>query len=529
MPSFRIVALALGAGVVMLLADGAGRDAPRALALSSVSLTQIAGGLTLPTAIANAGDSRLFIVQQDGRIRIYDPAAAPTLRVTPFLDVSALISGGTAGQERGLLGLAFHPDYATNGRFYIDYTDVNGDVVVAEYQVSGDANVASAGSGVRLLTIPHRATPNHNGGQLAFGPDGKLYIGVGDGGVDNDPDGNAQNRNVLLGKVLRIAVAGDGTYSIPADNPFVGVANARGEVWAYGLRNPWRFSFDRGSGELFISDVGEFNNEEVDVQSAASAGGQNYGWPTMEGASCYIPASGCNTAGLTMPNFTYTHVDGNCAITGGYGYRGPAAAFVGTYVYGDFCSGRIWGATKSGGPWNSVELLDTPYFISSFGESNTGELYLADYFGGTVQRINILDADADGVPDATDNCPSVSNPDQLNTDANNLAAFRAGADGLGDACDDDDDGDGYDDAREITMGENPVNYCGIMRADQSRTVDPKMRGDGVINSLDLLTVAQLYGPGRAGAREDQNGDGNINSLDLQLVAQRFLRNASACP
>ena len=289
----------------------------RSLALE---LEQIVDGLTRPVSIADARtrSGRLFVAQQTGEIRIVDGAA---LLPNPFLDLSDLVS---CCGEQGLLGLAFHPDYATNGFFYVHYTDLNGGSVIARYSVSSsDPNAADASSSLTLLTWP-QPFGNHNGGQLAFGPDGFLYIGVGDGGDAGDPDNRGQDLTTLLGKVLRIDV--DSTdpglnYAVPPSNPFFGSPPTLPEIWAYGLRNPWRFSFDRGTGDLFIGDVGQNAVEEIDFQPAASPGGENYGWRLMEGSSCFNPPTNCNDGSLILPILEYSHFLG-CSVTGGYVYRG---------------------------------------------------------------------------------------------------------------------------------------------------------------------------------------------------------------
>ena len=343
--------------------------------------------LPLPVAITHAGDTRLFVIDQNGRILIWDRT---TLLPTPFLDIRPLV---LAGGERGLLGLAFHPRYHENGFFYVNYTDRagNGDTIVARYTRSAtDPNRADPDSARVLLRIDQPFS-NHNGGQLAFGPDGYLYIGTGDGGAGNDPDNRAQDRTDLLGKILRIDVDGDAPYDIPPDNPFAGLSVARNEIWAYGLRNPWRFSFDRVTGDLWIADVGQGNLEEIDYQPASSNGGENYGWRLMEGSACYIPpSSDCNANGeLVEPVIEYDHRGGACSVTGGYVYRGAAyPRLSGLYIYGDYCNGVIWGATRvPGGGFTSRVLLDTGLFISTFGEDVNGELYVADHQRGIVYRI----------------------------------------------------------------------------------------------------------------------------------------------
>lgn len=352
----------------------------------TLELQPVVSGLDQPVHVTNAGDGsgRLFVVEKAGIIRI---VANDQLRPEPFLDITTVV--GSSGSEQGLLSVAFHPDYRTNGRFFVDYTDKNGDTVIEGYQVSSEPDVADPGSGVTLLTID-QPYPNHNGGQLAFGSDGYLYIGMGDGGSGGDPQGNGQNKNVLLGKLLRIDVNAEGEqpYGIPSDNPYVGDSDARPEVWAIGLRNPWRFSFDRETGDLFIADVGQGDYEEVDVHPVSAGGGKNYGWNTMEGLHCFNPRSGCAQQGLELPVAEYNHGQG-CSVTGGVRYRGTAVpAFGSTYFYGDYCSGKIWGLTEApGGTWRSTELLASDHSISSFGEDEAGEIYLTDLADGGVYRL----------------------------------------------------------------------------------------------------------------------------------------------
>jgi len=356
---------------------------------SSLTFQTVVTGLSQPVFVGHAGDGsgRLFVLERAGRIRVI--TASGTLLATPFLDIASLVGDG--GSEQGLLGLAFHPSYESNGRFYVAYTDNAGSVVLARYLASSDPSRADPSSAQVLLTIP-KPFANHNGGMVAFGPDGYLYLAVGDGGGAGDPDNNAQNRTVLLGKILRLDVDGASPYAIPADNPFVADPDpaVRREIWAYGLRNPWRFSFDRARGDLFIGDVGQGSREEIDYEAASYPGGGNYGWRVMEGSLCYNPASGCDASGKILPVAEYdTHAGGSCAVTGGYVYRGVASpALRGVYLFGDYCSGRIWGSAQQvPGAWITALIADTVYSISSFGQDEAGEMYLVDYAAGAVVRI----------------------------------------------------------------------------------------------------------------------------------------------
>ena len=351
---------------------------------SAVLQTQsIASGLVAPTSITHAGDSsnRLFITLQAGRIVIFNGVR---ILPQPFLDISSLVS---CCAERGLLSVAFHPNYTANGLFFVNYTDIQGNTVVARYRVSANPNVARRASEQVILRV-QQPFANHNGGQLQFGPDGLLYIGLGDGGSAGDPGNRAQNLGTLLGKILRINVNSTLPYTIPADNPFIGTPGARPEIWAYGLRNPWRFSFDRQTGQMFIGDVGQNQWEEINLQRAGSAGGENYGWRLMEGRHCFNPSTGCRDSTLRRPILEYNHTLG-CSVTGGYRYRGAGIPeLVGTYLFADFCSGRIWGGNPvPGGRWNRALLMDSTARISTFGEDERGEIYFADQGSGSVFRI----------------------------------------------------------------------------------------------------------------------------------------------
>lgn len=352
-------------------------------ALAQFNLTPVASNLTQPLFLTYApdGSGRLFILEQPGRIRIVQNGR---LVAEPFLDIAAQVS---CCGERGLLGLAFHPDYKSNGLFFINYTNSSGNTVIARYKVSSNPNRADTGSAQVLLTI-EQPYANHNGGMVAFGPDGYLYIGMGDGGNGGDPQNNAQNLGSLLGKILRIDVnksQGNRAYTVPQDNPFVNRQGARPEIWSYGWRNPWRFSFDRETGDLWVADVGQNKWEEVHFQPASSKGGENYGWRLMEGNHCYNPTD-CNKNGLVLPVLEYDHGEGQ-SITGGYRYRGKAIpALQGMYIYADYVSGRIWGASPKGNAWEAKELRKTDLRISSFGEDEGGELYVIDH-AGTVYKM----------------------------------------------------------------------------------------------------------------------------------------------
>ena len=346
----------------------------------AIELVPVLEGLTNPLYVGSArdGSNRLFIVEQDGRIQVLQPgAAAPTV----FLDIrSKVLSGG----ERGLLGLAFHPQFTGNRRFFVNYTrQPDGATVVAEYRVSvSNPNFAEANESV-LLSI-QQPFANHNGGMIEFGPDGFLYIGRGDGGSSNDPDNRAQNTQELLGKILRIDVdhpeSPSAPYSSPSTNPFFGADPGRDEIFAVGFRNPWRFSFDRGTGQLFVGDVGQNAREEIDIVTL----GGNYGWRVFEGNRCTnLGPAPCNASSFTPPIAEYDHTGGRCSVTGGYVYRGSKSSLpAGGYVYADFCSGEIF--LLSNGAQSL--LLDTALSISSFGEDESGEIYVVG-LGGTVHRI----------------------------------------------------------------------------------------------------------------------------------------------
>jgi glucose/arabinose dehydrogenase len=375
------------AAAVLLLTLGAGG----ATGAVSVKLTPVVSGLASPVQVVSAGDGsgRLFVVEQGGTVRIVKNSV---LLPKPFLNIADLLS---TGGERGLLGIAFHPNYKNNGRFFVYFTRRgDGFLVINEYHRSStNPDVATRVGARRIIIIAHPYA-NHNGGRMAFGRDGYLYIGTGDGGSAGDPGNRAQNLGNLLGKMLRINIngsVGSRHYLIPASNPYVGRPGLN-EIWSRGLRNPWGWSFDKVSGDLWIGDVGQDRYEEIDravvSTTRTSLGrGVDYGWRIMEGRHCYRPATGCNKAGLKLPVVEYSHSEG-CAVTGGYAYRGTAVpALYGRYVFGDFCSGQIWTISRTAGaPATKTLLLSTSLNISSFGQDQQGELYVLD-LGGTLYKI----------------------------------------------------------------------------------------------------------------------------------------------
>ncbi|KAA3604556.1 MAG: glucose dehydrogenase [Planctomycetota bacterium] len=365
------------------------------LAAQRLKTVRVTSGLAKPLFVtAPAGDAdRLFILEQDtARIRIFKNGG---LLGTPFLDLGSIASGGG---ERGLLGMAFHPNYAQNGQFFVNYTNNSGATVVARYNVSANPDVADAGSGFTIMTIGQPFS-NHNGGMIAFGPnDGYLYIGTGDGGSAGDPGDRAQNGLNLLGKMLRIDVDGGSPYAVPNDNPFVGNPAVSDEIWHIGHRNPWRFCFDPLNGDMYIADVGQNKVEEVSYQAGSSPGGENYGWRLMEGEDCFNPSTNCNNGTLELPIHTYRHsfTPFRCSITGGYVYRGSEIpGLQGTYFFAEWCSDEIWTFRYQNGSVvdfreRTDELRPSGLNIrgiSSFGLDGNGELYICDHDGGEVFRV----------------------------------------------------------------------------------------------------------------------------------------------
>ncbi len=386
------IALALG----LLSAAGLPTSAQ---ALAAVEPVLVVSGLSAPLrTTAPAGDfDRLFVVEQGGRVRIVKNG---TLLGRSFLDLSGRIS---SGGERGLLGLAFHPDYARNGRFYVNYTDLAGDTVVSEMKVSADPDVAN-GASERVLLRQPQPFSNHNGGHLAFSPvDGTLYLGFGDGGSGGDPQNLAQNDGTWLGKILRIDVDGKDAgreYTVPPDNPFAGGTNPPSEIWAKGLRNPWRFSFDRGTGDLWIGDVGQGAWEEVNWQPASSRGGENYGWRRMEGSACFNPSSGCQTGALTLPILEYAHSTSprRCSVTGGVVARGPSVPEIaGRYLWADYCSGELFSVRRVGSAADDLRNHRAEWVpaggrtigrVTDIGEDAAGDVYVTDGADGEVFRLS---------------------------------------------------------------------------------------------------------------------------------------------
>jgi hypothetical protein len=360
---------------------------------NDLQLQTISASLSSPVFMTapprNTGDTtHLFIVEQGGRIRIFDLTAG-SLLTTSFLDISSLLS---TGGERGLLGMAFDPQYVTNRRFYVYYTNNGGDIVIAQYfRNATNANLADSSPATILLTVEHSAFSNHNGGMLAFGPDGCLYAGIGDGGSGGDPSNNSQNQFSLLGKLLRLNPNTGGPCGNVIINPFLLGGGAQ-QVWSLGLRNPWRFSFDSQTGDLYIGDVGQNEREEINVSLGPSAGLKlNYGWRLMEGTLCFNPSSNCDSGNLTRPVLDYPHFSGACSVTGGYVYRGAVLALSGTYFYADYCAGFVRSFRyQNGQPAEQQEwplLSPAGGSITSFGEDATGELYITTQGGSLFKFI----------------------------------------------------------------------------------------------------------------------------------------------
>lgn len=382
------------ASLVSVLLPGATPPAAAAADPSrlAIHLARVTGGLTTPVAVAapNDGSQRLFVVEKAGYIRVWAPGAG--LLPTPYLDIRSKVL--SSGEEQGLLGLVFHPRFSTNGFFYVYYTDLAGKIQVSRFHVaSKDDMTVDPSTEYGIINIPHPTYSNHNGGQLQMLNGGYLYIGTGDGGGAGDPNNNAQNLKSFLGKILRIDVdhtCGTLHYCNPSSNPFYGKSYARYEIWEYGLRNPWRFSFQRGNGSMWIADVGQDAREEIDLL-APGVKGQNMGWDCREGtlntASLY-GGSYCSGKTFVSPIYNYSHMSGRCAIIGGYVYTGTGQASLmgGLYFFADFCTGEIWALNHVGSHWPSTLVAKDGNMVSSFGEGANGELYLTD-FGGNLYHL----------------------------------------------------------------------------------------------------------------------------------------------
>lgn len=354
-------------------------SSPDPVLVAEIELSLVSSGYTKAVFLTHAGDERLFVVEQRGIISIIENGQSAE---TPFLDIEERV--GSRGSEQGLLSAVFHPNYPSNGRFFVYYTDLEGETVVSEFSVGSAPNTADASSERIILRVP-QPYRNHNGGQMHFDAQGYLFIGLGDGGSGGDPDYNGLDPTTLLGSILRIDVDDAQPYAVPVDNPFVGNPERLDEIWAWGLRNPWRFSFDRVTDDLYIGDVGQNKVEEISFEAAESAGGVNFGWNAFEGSSCFTDE--CNTIEATLPILEYGR-DSGCSITGGYVYRGSELPSLwGNYLYSDFCTGTIWASVEpAAGAWSSATVLESGLNVSSFGEDANGELYVIHH-GGEIYKI----------------------------------------------------------------------------------------------------------------------------------------------
>jgi glucose/arabinose dehydrogenase len=484
----------------------------RTLAVT-LDLQLVTGSVTKPVFVTHAGDNsgRLFIVEQSGTIKIFD-LNNTNLLAAPFLNITnlTLYSG-----EQGLLSVAFHPGYKTNGNFYVYFTNPDGSSnVVARFMASPpNANTVNTNTMQTVLCISHPSNDNHNGGQLQFGPDGYLYIGTGDGGSGCDPPNNAQNLGVLLGKMLRIDVNNFTTnYTIPPSNPFIATTGALPEIWAYGLRNPWRFSFDRLTGDLFIGDVGEGAHEEVDLQPANSTGGENYGWRLYEGFGTNTCSVTFSNVPAVLPIIDYDHSSGRCAVIGGYRYRGTKIPpLYGTYLYADFCDGQVYGAiTNLSGGWTTILTNDTGFTVTTFGEDEAGEVYLSrSATAGSIYRIVWKDTDGDGMADDWEQ-----------------QYFGSATSAVANA---DPDSDGFSNLQESLADTNPTNAASALRI----TSVTNNRTNGVVNFTSatnklyqLQRSDDLMSNSWTTVTNNVTGTGGIIPLidvDVVGITQRFYR------
>ncbi|HZM64513.1 MAG TPA: PQQ-dependent sugar dehydrogenase [Candidatus Saccharimonadales bacterium] len=350
-----------------------------------ITTSLVATGLSAPTDIAAPpikGDDRLFVTERVGTIKML--SKKDEQKVTPFLDISSKVHDNKG--EMGLLGMTFHPNFAQNGFFFINYVDKDLNTTIARFTVNTDGVADPASE--KLIFKVKQPYANHNAGALAFGPDGMLYIPLGDGGSGGDPENRAQNKGEFLGKILRVDVDTGDPYTVPTTNPFVTDTSFKPETWAWGLRNPWRISFDKKSNDLYIADVGQGKIEEVNIQKAASKGGENYGWRCYEGSQTFNTTNCPDVSTITMPVFEYNHSEGRCSITGGYVYRGSKIIRLdGSYIYGDLCSGEIFSASQADGKWTQATIVKTPFSISTFGQDFEGEVYVADLNTGSIYEL----------------------------------------------------------------------------------------------------------------------------------------------
>jgi glucose/arabinose dehydrogenase len=342
---------------------------------------KVAAGLKFPDSVVEPSDGsgRLFVTELAGKVQIIDHGV---VRPQPFLDISAKVNTRVFGQ--GMYDIAFHPDYAHNGYFYVSYINWNNDEILARYQVSADDSNVANPHGEKVILTVKQEYDFHYGGQIQFGPDGMLYFSTGDGGNSGSVNSNSQNKKSLLGALLRLDVDHGDPYSIPTSNPYATASDARPELWAKGLRNPWRFSFDQGTGDLYIGDVGESNLEEIDYAPANDPGGENYGWNLYEADLAF---KGKDKTGLSFPVIEYGHSNSNCSITGGYVYRGALLPdLTGKYIFGDYCSGMIWSLDHTDYQWSTSQLLKASISITSFGQGHDGEILVVDR-GGTIYQL----------------------------------------------------------------------------------------------------------------------------------------------